>query len=83
MIRKIRLISKFIIVTSQPGLEAIAMYTLPNISRCKGNQEIKFWSVIEHNIRNIFLEKTYTKCDGEIIPRPYSKKSKLSISLDE
>ena len=29
-----------------------------------------------------FLEKTYRKCGGETIPRPFSKKSKLSISLD-
>ena len=32
---------------------------------------------------NTFLEKAYAKCDGEIIPRPFSKKSKLSISLDQ
>ena len=29
-------------------------------------------------MRNIFLEKSYTKCDGETIPTPLSKKSKLS-----
>ena len=28
-----------------------------------------------------FLGKSYTECDGETIPRPFSKKSKLSISL--
>ena len=28
---------------------------------------------------NIFLEKSYTKCGGEAIPRPFSKKSKLRI----
>ena len=28
---------------------------------------------------HIFLEKSYTKCGGETIPRPFSKKSKLSI----
>ena len=30
---------------------------------------------------NIFLDKSYTKCGREIIPRPFSKKSKLSIPL--
>ena len=30
-------------------------------------------------MRNSFLEKSYTKCRGETIPRPFSKKSKLSI----
>ena len=32
---------------------------------------------------NIFLEKSYTKCGGETILRPFSKKWKLSISLDQ
>ena len=50
--------------------------TLPNIS-------IKFVQVIKYNMRNIFLEKPYTKCGGETIPRPFSKKSKLSTSLDQ
>ena len=39
--------------------------------------------LVEYNSRNIFLEKSYTKCDGETIPRPFSKKSKFSISLDQ
>ena len=55
----------------------------PNISRSKGNQTIKFGQSIEHNMRDIFLEKSSTKCGEETIPRPFSKKSKLSISLDQ
>ena len=39
--------------------------------------------LIENNLRNIFLEKSYKKCGGESIPRPFSKKSKLRISLDQ
>ena len=35
------------------------------------------------HMRRIFLEKSYTKCDGKSIPRPFSKKSKLKISLDQ
>ena len=31
----------------------------------------------------IFLEKSYIKCGGETIHRPYSKKWKLSISLEK
>ena len=31
-------------------------------------------------MRNIFLEKSYTKCCGEAISRPFSKKSNLRIS---
>ena len=34
-------------------------------------------------MRNIFLEKLYTKCGGETIPRPFTEKLKLSISLDQ
>ena len=32
---------------------------------------------------NIFPDKSYTKCGGETIPRPFSKKSNLSMSLDQ
>ena len=80
-IRKIRLILKF--MSSQPGLQTIAINILPNISRSKGNETMKFGQLIEYNMRNIFVEKSYTKCGGETIPRPLSKKSKLSISLDQ
>ena len=37
----------------------------------------------KHNMRNTFLEKSYTKHGGETIPRPFPRKSKLSISLDQ
>ena len=59
---------------AQPGKQTIAIHTLLNISRTKGNQTIKFGQLIKYNIRNIFLEKSYTKCGGETIPRPLSKK---------
>ena len=36
-----------------------------------------------YNMRNNFLEKSYTKCGRDTIPRPLSKKSKLSRSLDQ
>ena len=59
------------------------IHILPNISRSKSNQKTKFGQLIEHNMRNIFLEKSYTKCDGETFPRPFPEKLKLSISLDQ
>ena len=43
---------------------------------------MKFGQLIEYNLRNIFTEKSYTKWGGEAILRPFSKKSKLIISLD-
>ena len=69
-------------MTSQPGKETIAII-LPNISRSKVNQIMKFGQLIEHNMKIIFLEKSYTKCGGETIPRSFSKKSKLSIYLHQ
>ena len=44
---------------------------------------MKYGQLTEYNMRNILVEMSYTKCDGEIILRPLSKKSKLSISLDQ
>ena len=43
---------------------------------------MKFGQLMEYNLKNIFLEKSYAKYGGETIPRPFLKKSKLSISLD-
>ena len=69
-------------MTSQPGKQTITIHKLLNISRSKGIQTMKFGQVIEYNMINIFLEKSYTKCGGGTIPRPFSRKSKLSICLD-
>ena len=44
---------------------------------------MKFDQLIEYNMRNIILEKSYTYCGGEASPRSFYKKSKLSISLDQ
>ena len=38
-----------------------------------------FDQLIEYKMRNVFLEKSYTKSGGDTIPRPISKKSKLNI----
>ena len=71
LIRKIRLVSKF--VTSQPGKQTIVIRILPNALRGKGNQTMKFGQLIEYNIIKNFLQKSYTKRGGETIPRPFSK----------
>ena len=80
LVRKIKSISKF--MTSQPGKQTIVIHVLPNILRNKDNQAMNFGQLREYNMRNIFLKKPYTKCDGETSPRPFSEKLKLSISLD-
>ena len=41
-----------------------------------------FGQLVECNMRNIFLEKLYTKCGGEPCLRPFSEKLKLSTLLD-
>ena len=64
-------------MTSQPGKQTIAIHIMLNISIDKGSQTMKFGQLIEYNMRNIL------KISGETISRPISKKSKLSISLDQ
>ena len=44
---------------------------------------MKLGQLIECNMRNIFLEKSYTNCDEETSHRPFSEKLKLAISLDQ
>ena len=44
---------------------------------------MKFGQLIEYDMRNILLEKSYTKRGRETIPKPFFNKSKLSISLDQ
>ena len=70
-------------MTSQLGKQAITIHILPNILRNKNNQTMKFGQLKECNMWNIFLEKSYTKYSGKTNTRPFSKKSKLSISLDQ
>ena len=43
-------------MTLQPGQQTITIHMLPNISRSKDNQAIKFIQVIEDNKRNVFLQ---------------------------
>ena len=44
---------------------------------------MKFGQLPEYNMSNIFVEKSYIKCGEETIPKPFSKKLKLSKSLDQ
>ena len=60
-------------MTSQTGLQTIAIHISPNISRSKGNQTMKFSHLIEHNMRKTFVKKSYTKYAGETFSDPYLK----------
>ena len=54
-------------MTSQPGLETIAIHILPNISQSKGNRTMKFGQLIEYNKRNIF--RNYAENEvGRLVP---------------
>ena len=39
---------------------------------------MKFGQLIEYNMTNIILEKSYTKCGGETSPRPKNKIEHIS-----
>ena len=43
-------------------------YILPDISKSKCNQAMKFGQLIEYNMRNILLEKSCTNCGGRTSP---------------
>ena len=55
LIKKIRLTSK--LMTSPPGLQAIAIHILPNISQRNGNQTLRYGQLIGYDKRNISLQK--------------------------
>ena len=44
---------------------------------------MKFGHLIEYNLKNIFLKKSFAKSGGENSSRPFYEKSKLHISLDQ
>ena len=50
---------------------------MPNISRDKDNQTMKSGQLIECNMRNIILDKSYTKCGGQTTSRPFNEKLKF------
>ena len=57
-------------MTSQIGQQKIATHILPNFSRSKGNQTMKFGQLIEYNKRNLFPQKSCRKYGRETSSRP-------------
>ena len=57
-------------MTSHTGKQVIVIHILPNISRTKGNQAIKFSYLIAYKVRNMLLQKSWRKCDRKTSPRP-------------
>ena len=54
-------------MTPQSEKKTNATHILLNIPRGKGSQKIKFGYLTEYNLRNIFLEKSFTKCGTKTI----------------
>ena len=57
-------------MTSQLGLQIIAILLFFNISQSKGNQTMKFDQLIEYNKENIFPQKLYKKWGKKTSSRP-------------
>ena len=57
-------------MTSQPGLQTIAIHILANISQSKINQTMKFGQLIRYNKENFVLQKLCRKCASETSSRP-------------
>ena len=67
-------------MTSEPGQQTIAIHILTNISRSSDNYTVKTGQLLEFNLINNFLEKSYTKCAEKLFPDPFLKISKKHIS---
>ena len=59
---------------SQPEKQTIAIhqYIYCTVFKSKSNQIMRFDQLIEHDMRNVFIEKLYSKCGGKTIIRPFS-----------
>ena len=61
-------------MASQTRQQKVAVHILPNISRRKGKQTEEVRQLTGYSMRNIFLEKSYTKWGGEASSRLFNKK---------
>ena len=57
-------------MTSQTGQQIITIHILPNISRGKGNQTIKFGQLMQYSMKNIFLQSLCRKWGKDTSFRP-------------
>ena len=61
-------------MTSQTGQEIITIHILPNISRIKGNQVMKFGRLKERNLTSIFfLKNPRNNVMEKLVPDPFIK----------
>ena len=71
LVRKQRLILK--LIARFTGELIITTHILPNIARSKGKQTTEFGPLTEYIMKNVFLEKSYSKCGGETSSSHFSK----------
>ena len=64
-------------MTSQTGQQTITIHVLPNISRSKCNQTMKFRRLKKYCMSNTYFEKSDTKLDGKTIPRAFYLNPKI------
>ena len=57
-------------MTTQTGKQVTTICILPNISRSKGNQKIKFGQVMKNIVRNTFSVKLCRKQSRKTSSRP-------------
>ena len=62
----------FKVYDAHTGQQIITIHILPNISKYRDNQGMKFGPLIEYNVKNIFLQKSCKKCGKETSSRPFS-----------
>ena len=55
-------------MTSQPGLQTLAIHILAKSSQSKGNQTMKFGQLIEYNKWNIFYKNYGENETGRLVP---------------
>ena len=60
-------------MTSSTAKLTIVIQVLPNMSRSKGNQTMKFGQLIEYNMRNIFLKNHAQNVMEKLVPDPSLK----------
>ena len=58
---------------SQPGKKTIAIHMLPNISRNKGNQTMKFVQLLQYNVGKIFLKNHTQNVVEKLFPGLFLK----------
>ena len=51
--------------------QTIVIRMLPNISRSKNNQTMKFGQLIECNMKNVFFEKHAQNVVEKLVPDPF------------